>query len=543
MKAKDLKNSILQMAIEGKLVPQDPSDEPASVLLERIREEKHKLIAEGKAKFPKGGESIIYIGSDGSPYEKRVDAKGRVTSDKCIANEVPFEELPEGWCWTKLSNVASIQLGKMLDKQKNQGDLAPYLGNANVQWGRFDLANVKTMPMGETDRAKYALSDGDLIVCEGGVPGRCAIWTSNETMHYQKALHRIRCSKRLLLNTYCELYICFIVQSHIWDSCFTGTTIKHLPAQTLSSWLLPLPSLAEQRRIVERVNELIPLVEEYGRVENAREALDAALPGRLRKSVLQLAVQGGLVPQDPADEPASTLLERIRGQRRKLVAEKKMKAPKGGESIIFAGSDGRRYEKRVDARGRESEPVCIEDEIPFEIPESWEWARLESVTTYIQRGKSPKYSTVEKYPVIAQKCNQWSGFSVEKARFIDPATVSKYADERILKDGDLLWNSTGLGTLGRMAVYDSAKNRYGWAVADSHVTVIRTREDWLDHRFAFAYFAGPSVQSEIEDQASGSTKQKELAQETVRNYLIPVPPLAEQRRIVYEVDWLFKILV
>ena len=542
MKAKDLKNSILQMAIEGKLVPQDPNDEPASVLLERIREEKHKLIAEGKAKFPKGGESIIYIGSDGSPYEKRVDAKGHVTSDKCIANEMPFEELPEGWCWTRLSNVASIQLGKMLDKQKNQGDLAPYLGNANVQWGRFDLANVKTMPMDEMDRAKYALSDGDLIVCEGGVPGRCAIWTSNETMHYQKALHRIRCSKRLLLNTYCELYICFIVQSHVWDSCFTGTTIKHLPAQTLSSWLLPLPPLAEQRRIVGRVGELMPLVEEYGELEVAREALDAALPGRLRKSVLQLAVQGGLVPQDPADEPAGVLLERIRGQRRQLVAEGEMKAPKGGESIIFAGSDGRRYEKRVDARGRESEPVCIEDEIPFEIPEGWEWARLESVTTYIQRGKSPKYSTVEKYPVIAQKCNQWSGFSVEKARFIDPVTVSKYADERILKDGDLLWNSTGLGTLGRMAVYDSAKNRYGWAVADSHVTVIRTREDWLDHRFAFAYFAGPSVQTVIEDQASGSTKQKELAQETVRNYLIPVPPLAEQRRIANEVDRLFKIL-
>ena len=542
MKAKDLKNSILQMAIEGKLVPQDPNDEPASVLLERIREEKHKLIAEGKAKFPKGGESIIYIGSDGSPYEKRVDAKGHVTSDKCIANEMPFEELPEGWCWTRLSNVASIQLGKMLDKQKNQGDLAPYLGNANVQWGRFDLANVKTMPMDEMDRAKYALSDGDLIVCEGGVPGRCAIWTSNETMHYQKALHRIRCSKRLLLNTYCELYICFIVQSHVWDSCFTGTTIKHLPAQTLSSWLLPLPPLAEQRRIVGRVGELMPLVEEYGELEVAREALDAALPGRLRKSVLQLAVQGGLVPQDPADEPAGVLLERIRGQRRQLVAEGEMKAPKGGESIIFAGSDGRRYEKRVDARGRESEPVCIEDEIPFGIPEGWEWARLESVTTYIQRGKSPKYSTVEKYPVIAQKCNQWSGFSVEKARFIDPVTVSKYADERILKDGDLLWNSTGLGTLGRMAVYDSAKNRYGWAVADSHVTVIRTREDWLDHRFAFAYFAGPSVQTVIEDQASGSTKQKELAQETVRNYLIPVPPLAEQRRIANEVDRLFKIL-
>lgn len=186
MKAKDLKNSILQMAVEGKLVPQDPSDEPASILLDRIREEKHRLIAEGKAKFPKGGESVIYIGSDGSPYEKKVDAKGRVTSDKCIVDEVPFEELTEGWCWTRLSDVASIQLGKMLDKQKNQGDPAPYLGNANVQWGKFDLANVKTMPMGETDRAKYALSDGDLIVCEGGVPGRCAIWASNETMYYQR---------------------------------------------------------------------------------------------------------------------------------------------------------------------------------------------------------------------------------------------------------------------------------------------------------------------------------------------------------------------
>ncbi len=219
-----------------------------------------------------------------------------------------------------------------------------------------------------------------------------------------------------------------------------------------------------------------------------------------------------------------------------------MRAPKGGEPIIFSGSDGRRYEKRVDAKGRESEPACIEDEIPFEIPEGWEWARLESVTTYVQRGKSPKYSTTEKYPVIAQKCNQWSGFSVEKARFIDPATVSKYADERILKDGDLLWNSTGLGTLGRMAIYDSANNKYGWAVADSHVTVIRTREDWLDYRFAFAYFAGPSVQSAIEGQASGSTKQKELAQETVKNYLIPLPPLAEQRRIVNEVNQLFKIL-
>ena len=121
------------------------------------------------------------------------------------------------------------------------------------------------------------------------------------------------------------------------------------------------------------------LVEEYGGLEDAREELDAALPGRLRKSVLQMAVQGKLVSQNPADEPASALLGRIREQRAELVRQKKMKAPKGGESVIFTGSDGRRYEKRVDSKGRESEPVCIEDEIPFEIPESWEWARLGSL--------------------------------------------------------------------------------------------------------------------------------------------------------------------
>ena len=478
------------------------------------------------------------IGSDGSPYEKRVDAKGHVTSDKCIANEMPFEELPEGWCWTRLSNVASIQLGKMLDKQKNQGDLAPYLGNANVQWGRFDLANVKTMPMDEMDRAKYALSDGDLIVCEGGVPGRCAIWTSNETMHYQKALHRIRCSKRLLLNTYCELYICFIVQSHVWDSCFTGTTIKHLPAQTLSSWLLPLPPLAEQRRIVGRVNELMPLVEEYGGLEDAREALDAALPGRLRKSVLQLAVQGGLAPQDPADEPAAVLLERIRGQRRQLVAEGKMKAPKGGESIIFAGSDGRRYEKRVDARGRESEPVCIEDEIPFEIPEGWEWARLGSVFTKMGSGSTPaggRKVYQDKGPMLIRSQNVHN----EGLRLDD---VAHFAYSLFTKRGshvlpnDMLLNITG-ASIGRCAIVPDA---FGDADVNQHVLIMRPVLP-IASEYLHAAIISPLVQSAIMVGQVGATKEG-LSASKAAELLVPFPPLVEQHRIVDVVDRVFKLL-
>ena len=538
MKAKDLKNSILQMAVEGKLVPQDPNDEPASVLLERIREEKHKLIAEGKAKFPKGGESIIYIGSDGSPYEKRVDAKGRVLSNECIADEAPFDELPDGWAWARLEDCCNA----IVDcPHSTPSYLAVETGYSAIDTNCMDddwrLTGLRSLSRESYEKRtkRYVPQAGDIIFSREGSIGRSVILHEGNTCLGQRVM-LLSCNEVLLFNKYCQVALSSPYAWRLYRAANIGTGVKHINVSMIKTLFLPLPPLAEQRRIVERVNELMPLVEEYGRLEDAREALDDALPGRLRKSVLQLAVRGGLAPQDPADEPASTLLERIRGQRRKLVAEKRMKAPKGGESIIFAGSDGRRYEKRVDVKGRESEPACIEDEIPFDIPDGWEWARLGTVTTYIQRGKSPKYSSIEKYPVVAQKCNQWSGFSLEKAKFIDPETVERYGEERILKDGDLLWNSTGLGTLGRMAIYDSSKNEYGWAVADSHVTVIRARDDWFDYRFAFAYFAGPSVQSVVEDQASGSTKQKELAQETVKNYLVPIPPLAEQRRIAARLE-------
>ena len=484
------------------------------------------------------------IGSDGSPYEKRVDAKGRALSNECITDDAPFDELPDGWTWARLEDCCNA----IVDcPHSTPSYLAVETGYSAIDTNCMDddwhLTGLRSLSRESYEKRtkRYVPQAGDIIFSREGSIGRSVILHEGNTCLGQRVM-LLSCNEVLLFNKYCQVALSSPYAWRLYRAANIGTGVKHINVSMIKTLLLPLPPLAEQRRIVERVNELMPLVEEYGWLEDAREALDAALPGRLRKSVLQLAVQGGLVPQDPADEPAGVLLERIRGQRRKLVAEGKMRAPKGGEPIIFSGSDGRRYEKRVDAKGRESEPACIEDEIPFEIPEGWEWVRLESVTTYVQRGKSPKYSTTEKYPVIAQKCNQWSGFSVEKARFIDPATVSKYADERILKDGDLLWNSTGLGTLGRMAIYDSANNKYGWAVADSHVTVIRTREDWLDYRFAFAYFAGPSVQSAIEGQASGSTKQKELAQETVKNYLIPLPPLAEQRRIVNEVNQLFKIL-
>ena len=243
--------------------------------------------------------------------------------------------------------------------------------------------------------------------------------------------------------------------------------------------------------------------------------ISASLPDRLRKSILQEAIKGNLVAQDSLEEPASVLIEHIHEEKEKLELDGSIK-----KRDIFN--------------------IPIEEEnYPYILPETWEWVRLQDITTYISRGKSPVYSETKKYPVVAQKCNQWSGFSLEKAKFADPQTVDKYAEERLLQDGDLLWNSTGIGTLGRMAIYDSSVNEYGWAVADSHVTVIRTRPDFAYYKYLYYYFASPEVQSVIEDKSDGSTKQKELSQDTVKMYEVPLPPLSEQHRIVEKIEALF----
>lgn len=264
--------------------------------------------------------------------------------------------------------------------------------------------------------------------------------------------------------------------------------------------------------------------------------LDKRLLSALPKSILQEAIQGKLVPQDTTEEPASTLLQKIRDEKNRLVVEGKLKKKDLTDSIIFKGDDNKYYENNS---GKIS---CIDDEIPFEIPSNWVWARLDNICSFIHRGKSPKYSLVKKYPVIAQKCNQWSGFSIEKARFIEPNSLSSYKDDYFLQDKDLMWNSTGLGTLGRMAIYYTALNPYELAVADSHVTIIRPLKQYIVPEFLYYYFASNTVQSVIEEKSDGSTKQKELATKTIQAYLAPLPPLAEQYRIVQQIKSVTSIM-
>ena len=510
MKAKDLKNSILQMAVEGKLVPQDPSDEPASILLDRIREEKHRLIAEGKAKFPKGGESVIYFGSDGSPYEKRVDAKGHVLSDECIASEVPFGELPEGWAWARLGSAFHMQAGKNIKASllfDEQTEKAPYpcFGGNGIR-GFVAKSNTR--------------GDYPIIGRQGALCGN----VKRATGEFYATEHAVVVT--CFSNTNVAWVCCFLTALNL-NQYATATAQPGLAVSKISSVLIPVPPLAEQRRIVERVGELMPLVEEYGELEDAREALDAALPGRLRKSVLQLAVQGGLVPQDPADEPAGVLLERIRGQRRQLVAEGKMRAPKGGESIIFAGSDGRRYEKRVDAKGRESEPVCIEDEIPFEIPEGWEWARLESVCILV-RGSGIKRADVTNEGL---PCVRYGELYTTYVASID-STVSCTSEavfnaSKKLEPDEVLITLTGENNIdiGR-AVFNATESSLAYG---GDLLALKGR-----------YLRGDYLAMAINSSAVGSQRTKaatgniivHLSAARASQFLLPIPPLAEQRRII-----------
>ena len=541
MKAKDLKNSILQMAVEGKLVPQDPSDEPATVLLERIREEKHRLIAEGKAKFPKGGESIIYTVSDGSPYEKRVDAKGHVLSDTCIADEAPLEELPKGWAWVRLSTLFT-KMGSgstPAGGRKVYQDEGPLLiRSQNVHNEGLKLEDVAHFAYSLfKKRGSHVLPNDILLNITGASIGRCAIVPNpfEEADVNQHVL--IMRPVDSTLNHYLHIAIVSpLIQAAIMVGQ-VGATKEGLSATKASNLIVPVPPLAEQYRVVERVNQLMPLVEEYGKLEDDREALDAALPERLRKSVLQVAVQGKLVPQDPSNEPASTLLERIREQRRQLAAEKKMKATKGGESVIFTGSDGRRYEKRVDAKGRESEPVCIEDEIPFEIPASWEWARLESVCSLI-RGSGIKRADVMADGLPCVRYGEL--YTTYETSIVDVASLTSkeiFDVSKKLEPDEVLVTLTGENDIdiGR-AVYNASGSVLAFGGDLLALKGRKVRGDYL------AMAINSSAVGSQRTKASTGNIIVHLSAAKVSRFLVPLPPLAEQACIVEQFETLLSII-
>ena len=530
MNGKQLKNSILQWAIQGKLVPQDPNDEPASVLLEKNRQEKERLIKEKKIKRDKNA-SIIYRGEDNSYYEKML-ATGEV---KCIDEEIPFE-IPQGWEWCRVSSL--FQINPKVVAEDNTS--AAFIPMEAISAGYGSEFRYYEKEWGEIKSGYTAFADNDIAFAK-----ITPCFQNRKSAIFEGLPNGIGAgtTELKILRTYGETinrwFVLYFLESpyFIDEATFKGTANQQrIIVGYLENKLFPLPPLAEQERIVDKIGLVMPIIDKYSKSQELLDKMNVELNECLKKSVLQEAIQGKLVPQIAEEGTAHELLEQIKAKKQKLVKEGKLKKSALNDSIIFRGDDNRYYEKIGE------DTVCIDDEIPFDIPANWVWIRLDDICSFIHRGKSPKYSLIKKYPVVAQKCNQWSGFSIEKAKFIEPQSISSYKEEYILQDEDLMWNSTGLGTLGRMAIYNKKLNPYELAVADSHVTVIRPYKQYVVSEYLYYYFASNTVQSVIEDKSDGSTKQKELSTKTVKSYLVPLPPMEEQMRIVEKVEELTQLL-
>jgi len=528
---KALRQKILDLAIRGKLVPQDPDDEPASVLLERIRQQKQQMVKEGKLK-PKDikNDSVIFVGEDNLHYEKFADG-----SVKCIEDEIPFD-LPEGWAWVRLVSLIEAFItgpfGSALHKSDYVADGIPLINPMNITDGKvIPIDKMQVSPETAERLSSFKVAPSDIVIARRGDMGRCAV--------VQPAQKGWLCGTGSFILRFpavlCSEYFAVCLRSpysvELMSGNSIGNTMLNLNQTILKSILIPVPPCTEQNRIINAIFDADALLAE---IANQSESLVMCV-ANAKSKILDLAIRGQLVPQDPADEPASVLLERIRAEKEELIKQGKIKRDKK-ESFIFRGEDNSYYEKVG------SDVICIDAEIPFEIPDTWEWMRLESCCIKeIRRGKSPKYVGESGTLVFAQKCNtKYSDIDVGLALFLDESILGRYPDDEYMQDGDVVINSTGTGTLGRVGIYHTTDNHRGLPIVpDSHVTVIRAAHG-IQSIYVYAFMK--ANQSELEKEGEGSTNQKELKPLTLKEMLIPIPPYSEQERIVATITTAFSII-
>ncbi len=452
--------------------------------------------------------------SDNLPYEKI----GK-NEPVCIADEVPFD-IPESWEWVTLKQIAVTALGKTLDKSKNIGEYRPYLCSINVYWTGIDLSTVKQARFEDSELSKYQLNKGDLLICEGGDVGRSAVWDRDEEMYYQNALHRVRFYGNIEPRFF-QLLMESYKGAKILDNYSKGMTIKHLVQNSLNSIYFPLPPLAEQRRIVEKIKQLTPYLKKYGSVETILSNLNLAFPDDLKKSILQYAVQGKLVPQDPADEPASVLLERIRTEKEQLVKEGKIKRDKH-ESVIFRRDNS--YYEKVDGIER-----CIDDELPFEIPENWEWVRFFSIVEIATNLVSPE--RYFDYMHIAPDNIEKSTGTLLECRTVAQDKVS--SPNHLFFKGQILYSK--IRPLLRKAVIAPFD---GLCSADMYPLKTPLNKEYL-----LRYILSDSFNAQVATAMSSRVKMPKINQAELSKVLIPVPPIQEQERIVNKIKELYMALV
>ena len=522
MTAQQLKNSILQMAVQGKLVPQDPNDEPASVLLERIRAEKEQLIKEKKIKKEKNP-SVIFRGADNLPYEK----VGK-NEPACIADEVPFD-IPNSWEWVRLSHIFSILNG---DRGKNypaKSTLSstgiPFISAINLD-GRTVIADDRLLCMTEAQYAKLGngkLKKGDVVVCIRGSLGKHGRYPFDKGA-IASSLVILRChSCEEILTEYIMLWLdspLFFSEIKKYDN---GTAQPNLAAKSLEQFFVPLPPLNEQHRIIQQIDNLQPYLADYNDAATKITKLNETFPEALKRSILQWAVQGKLVSQDPSDEPAEVLLERIRAEKQRLVKEGKIKKDKH-ESIIFR-RDNSHYEK-LDGIDR-----CIDDEIPFEIPDSWVWERWGNISQSIQYGYNAPAKDCGRIKMVRISDIQDNSVLWETVPYCDikENEISTY----LLQPNDILFARTG-GTVGKSYLVQEVPEEAIYAGY-----LIRTRySQWLYPQYLKFFMESELYWSQLRN-GTIATAQPNCNGRTLGKMLLPIPPLSEQYRIVEKVNVLF----
>ena len=518
MTGQQLKNSILQMAVQGKLVPQDPNDEPASVLLERIRAEKEQLIKEGKIKKEKNP-SVIFRGADNLPYEK-------VGKNKpvCIADEVPFD-IPESWEWVRLESICT----KLVDGDHNPPKGCSY----ETTYVMVSSTNINDDCIVELEKVRYLeknifdkenertnAATGDIFFTSVGSLGRSCVYEGGLNICFQRSVSVIH---TLIFNYYLKYCLdsAYIQQKIVREA--TGTAQKGFYLNQLALLLIPIPPIEEQHRIVSKYLKTVQMQKEYYKTNETLDVLNSRFPATLKKSILQYAVQGKLVPQNPADEPASVLLERIRIEKEQLVKEGKIKRDKH-ESVIFRRDNS--YYEKVD--GIEH---CIDDELPFEIPESWRWTRWGTVATSIQYG----------YNAPAKQCGRIRMVRISDIHEnlviwntvpfcdIDESDISTY----LLRPNDILFARTG-GTVGKSFLVRDVPYKAIYAGY-----LIRTRYSTLLCPQYLKHFMESPLYWQQLKTGTTATAQPNCNGQTLSNMLLPLPPAKEQYRIVEKINRAF----
>ena len=510
MTGKQLKNSILQWAIQGKLVPQDPNDEPASVLLEKIRSEKARLIKEGKIKKDKK-ESIIYRGEDNSYYEKFAD--GKVV---CIDDEIPFE-VPSSWEWCRMQEVIEFVNGRAYKKEEllSKGKYRVLrVGNffTNDSWYYSDL---------ELPEEKYCFK-GDLLYAWSASFGP-QIWEGDKTIfHYH--IWNVKYNREALKRDYLY-YFLLADKVRIKDST-TGSTMIHVSMENMKPRLIPIPPKDEQLRIVSQLNAVLPDVEKYDRLHLQYDFLNNNIRWSLKKSILQEAIQGKLVPQDASEESASILLQRIKEEKLRLVKEGKLKKKDIIDSTIFRGDDNKYFEKK----GKDT--VCIDDEIPFEIPDTWTWVRLSDVVQVNPKNDVPDNTLAAFIPMECIDATYLSNFTYSERKWGDIKSGFTH-----FADGDVAFAKiTPCFQNRKSMILKGLPNGVG--AGTTELKVLRPFAETIDREYLLFFLESSYFVEEA--TFKGTANQQRIISGYMENKLFPLPPLPEQHRISEKIKESYK---